>query len=147
MKNTVFFIILFMFNGFACADIQLHCKGKVNIFISIDDELREFKGWLVWDLDGDSNNYISFSGHYLVGGKSYQVNRAVRANVVLISGTRNLFEVTPVKTIVQTMDELPPEVGGTFMFKQPRVYRIQKTLAVSYLISNAYAPVFICHET
>lgn len=147
MKKALIFPLLFLISNFASAEVQVHCRGKVDIFTNIDGEEREFKGELVWDLDGGNNNYFSLSGHYSVEGKTYPIDRTVRATISLISGTRSLYEITPVKTIIQQMDELPPSLEGSFMFKQPRVYRIKKTLTNAYLVSNAYAPVFICHET
>lgn len=147
MKNIPLILFLFLYCGHSWADIQLHCKGKVNIFTDIDGEIREFRGELVWDLDGGSNNYLSFSGYYLAKGNPYPINRAVRANVSLISGSKNIYEITPIRTtVLQSVDGLPPELEATFMFKQTRVYRIQKTLVNSYLISNAYSPVFVCHS-
>lgn len=146
MKKMLVFLLLFFISSFANAEVQIHCKGKVNIFSNIDGKEREFDGELVWDLGGGDNNYFSVSGYYSVQGKSYSIERTIRATVSLISGIQGLYEITPIKTITQQMDELPPSLEDTFLFKKPRVFRIKKTLTNSYLVSNAYSPIFICHE-
>ncbi|OUC37071.1 hypothetical protein BJP35_2336 [Enterobacter sp. J49] len=142
---AVFMATLFSAHASALSE-RIHCEGHFTAVLNDADDPVSFNGEYIWDILQDAPSYISLEGELLQPPKKYTVQRTFNLKVRIINIEDSIYELTPLNTTVQGADNLPDSVALRHLFHGPRIYRIQKTLVSSYLISNASSPVFICHD-
>lgn len=125
---------------------RIHCEGHFTAVLNDVDNPVSFSGEYIWDILPGTPGYITLEGELRQPPNKYTVQRTFNLTVRIINKEDSVYELTPLKTIVQGADNLPDSVAQRYLIHAPRIYRIQKTLVSSYLISNVSSPVFICHE-
>lgn len=141
------FVLMTLFSSHARAlSERIHCEGHFTAVLNDADDPVSFNGEYIWDILQGAPSYISLEGELLQPPKKYTVQRTFNLKVRLINREDSVYELTPLRTTIQGADNLPDSVALRHLFHGPRIYRIQKTLVSSYLISNSSSPVFICHD-
>ncbi|QIU88421.1 hypothetical protein [Yokenella regensburgei] len=141
------FYLLFMWP--LCANAlneRIHCAGHFTAVLNDETDPVSFSGEYVWDILQGEPSYIYLEGELLQLPNKFTIQRTFKLKVKIINKEDGVYELSPVKTIIQGADNLPDVVAQRHLFHGARIYRIQKTLVSSYLISNSSSPVFICHE-
>ena len=146
LKLIAMVMTIFFSTNTLALNERIHCEGHFTAVLNDADDPVSFSGEYNWDILQGAPSYISLEGELLQPPKKYTVQRTYNLKVRVINREDSIYELSPLKTTVQGADNLPDSVALRHLFHGPRIYRIQKTLESSYLISNSSSPIFICHD-
>jgi hypothetical protein len=120
--------------------------AEFNVITGKKGDATELKGLYIFDINDAGNSYLILSGKLITSTNIYSVRRQIKLQVSVINPEDHIFELTPVVNIKMATDNLPEVMAQRYLFVRPRLYRIQKTLESSFLFSNSFSPVFVCHD-
>lgn len=141
---TILLALILSFS--ALSEETVDCVGHSNIILVKDGKRTSVEAMYIINLSKLRNGYISQSGQVLTGNRSYKIDRFYNIDVQPVSESGDLFEFRIRGITRHEPDSVPADLPGSFFLNQQRLYRIQRTLVTSYLISDAYSPVLVCHQ-
>lgn len=139
-------LLAFILSSSAFSENAVDCLGHSNIILDTDGKRTSVEAMYVINLSRQHDGYISQSGEVMSGKRSYKIDRFYSIDVLPVSNVGDLFEFR-IKGITRNeTDSVPADLSDNLLLNHLRIYKIQRTLVTSYLISDAYSPVFVCHK-
>ena len=148
MRPAPFILILLnlcIFNSQALPN-RIYCEGRWTEILGDKNNSSTFSGVYVLDIFQNEPSYISVEGKLFTPDEEYTIQRTLHVQAKLVNKEDSIYDITPIKTIIYSEDNLSKSSENNLLLSKPRIYRIRKTLNRSYLISTPASPVFICHE-
>lgn len=122
------------------------CVGHSNIIVDTGGRRISVEAMYVINLSRQHNGYISQSGKVMAGNQSYKIDRFYNIDVLPVSGAGDLFEFRIKGITRHEPDSVPAILPDSLLLTRQSIYKVQRTLVTSYLISDAYSPVLVCHR-
>lgn len=140
---TGLIVLILSFNALSNEDVD--CVGHSNISMVTNSKLISVQAMYVINLSRKHNGYISQSGEVQSGKRSYKIDRLYKIEVLPVGGAKEIFEFRINGMTRHEPDSVPVDLPDNLLLNRQGIYKIQRTLVTSYLISDVYSPVLVCH--